>query len=557
MPSYSRCFLAIWLLLPLLFSACGDSPAKKLEVADRLLGERPDSAYLLLRDIDYSDFDVDSLRAKYIVTKARANLGVGRSLITDTLLPDAAAYYLATGDTLNWVIASHMVAAYDFYKGDGQEALAQVEGMIPKIKDSGLLWDTHIRGMEMSWGIRDYDATERHADWLLTHTSLPADRLRYATMKMAARYMAGRVDEAVTLGDSIRDSGLLPQKYSYHWASFMNDYAEMLDGVGRAREAVAVMEELMANCPPPFEEERASRHLSMAQFEANAGDLDMAQRHLDSIPEEIAVRNVELNASKAMLEGAIAFRKTGHFPAGVMHGVAKALDLNHRLTRYDRETAMESVMQLNNDKNELQLQKQRLWLAIFGIALLVVVLAGGTYLILGKRKQRMVEAEERAEALEHMLREVEQSQADKAVSSDNTRLKMALFRQLDILKSFAGVPTQQSRDALRKISNAGRGDATIDTLVDWPGFYSMIDELYDDFYCKITDTYPGLFNEKETQIILLIKAGFSTKEIGVLTEQSSATIYVRKTAIRKKLHTPENGDFIAQLDSGFSTSGSH
>lgn len=557
MPSYSRCFLAICLLLPLLFSACGDSPAKKLEVADRLLGERPDSAYLLLREIDYGDFNVDSLRAKYIVTKARANLGVGRSLITDTLLPDAADYYLAVGDTLNWVIASHMVAAYDFYKGDGKEALARVERMIPKIKDRGLLWDTHIRGMEMSWGVRDYESTEAHADWLLTHTSLPADHLRYATMKMAARYMAGRLDEAVALGDSIRHSDLLPEKYSYHWASFMNDYAEMLDGAGRPREAVAVMTDIMANCPHPFEEERVSRHLSMAQFEANAGNLDKAQSHLDSIPEEVAAGNVELNASKAMLEGAIAFRKTGHFPAGVMHGVAKALDLNHRMTRYDRETAMESVMQLNNDKNELQLQKQRLWLAIFGIALLVVVIAGGAYLILGKRKQRIVEAEERAEALAHMLKEVEQSQSEKTVSSDNTRLKMALFRQLDILKSFAGVPTQQSRDALKKISNAGRGDAAIDTLVDWPGFYAMIDELYDDFYSKITDRYPGLFNEKETQIILLIKAGFSTKEIGVLTEQSSATIYVRKTAIRKKLLTPENGDFIAQLDAKFTPPGSH
>ena len=47
---------------------------------------------------------------------------------------------------------------------------------------------------------------------------------------------------------------------------------------------------------------------------------------------------------------------------------------------------------------------------------------------------------------------------------------------------------------------------------------------------------------------MLLKAGFSTKEIGVLTEQSSATIYTRKSVIRKKLGTSENGDIAARID---------
>lgn len=76
----------------------------------------------------------------------------------------------------------------------------------------------------------------------------------------------------------------------------------------------------------------------------------------------------------------------------------------------------------------------------------------------------------------------------------------------------------------------------------------MIDELYDGFHSRLLDRYPGLFNDRETEIIVLIKAGFSTKEIGVLTEQSSATIYVRKTAIRKKLGTEANGDFMARIE---------
>lgn len=44
-------------------------------------------------------------------------------------------------------------------------------------------------------------------------------------------------------------------------------------------------------------------------------------------------------------------------------------------------------------------------------------------------------------------------------------------------------------------------------------------------------------------------AGFSTKEISVITGQTTATIYVRKSSIRKKLGVPEKEDIIAFLRS--------
>lgn len=42
-------------------------------------------------------------------------------------------------------------------------------------------------------------------------------------------------------------------------------------------------------------------------------------------------------------------------------------------------------------------------------------------------------------------------------------------------------------------------------------------------------------------------AGFSTKEISVITGQTTATIYVRKSSIRKKLGVPEKEDIVAFL----------
>ncbi len=60
-------------------SACGTSPSARLDAAERLSASRPDSAYAILRDIDYNDLDADSLKARYILTRALTNVRVGRS----------------------------------------------------------------------------------------------------------------------------------------------------------------------------------------------------------------------------------------------------------------------------------------------------------------------------------------------------------------------------------------------------------------------------------------------------------------------------------------------
>lgn len=209
---------------------------------------------------------------------------------------------------------------------------------------------------------------------------------------------------------------------------------------------------------------------------------------------------------------------------------------------------MESVVELTEDNYRLKLQRQKLWLPVTGVVLVLTVSGIVVYFILHRRRQRMIETEERIETLAQMLKD---SHKAESCNLSDDKLKAALIRQLGIFKAFAGTPNQQSIDALRKISTVGNNGESIEALVDWRDFYVLIDNLYDNFHTNLINKYPDIFNDKEQQIIVLLKAGFSTKEIGVLTEQSSATIYTRKSVIRKKLSTPEDGDFIAQLDSQF------
>ena len=524
--------------------SCGDTVGDRLDSASRLVNYRPDSAYTILRDIDYTDLRADSLKAKYILTKAIANIRVGRSLITDTLLNDAASYYLSAGDTTSWVLATQLLSGHDFVRGDSKTSMDRLENMIPLIKNRELLWDTYIHLLEVSINSGDYASAYRYADRLLNNTNVPEHVMKYAVAKGGSMYMQGQTAEALALFDSIATTDCIKKISPEAAREFMEEYVEILDGAGHSSRAIAITDSLYSDRKPENSYEKVTRHITLAQLHANAGNLKTATAHLDSINHEETKSIFETYASIAMLKAALEFKQSGRFPSELMHKVTKNIHRSHMLAQFDRQTALESVMELNDDNYELKLQRQRLWLLICIILIGLTVSGGVAYHLLNRRKQRLIEAEERAETLERMLDDY----SGRSNPTDREKLRSALLKQLGIFKTFASTPTPQSRDALRKISTAGNGDMSIESLVDWPEFYSMIDNLYDGFHTRLITDYPNTFNDKEQQIIVLLKAGFSTKEIGVLTEQSSATIYTRKSVIRKKLATPENGDFIAQLD---------
>ncbi|MDE7190759.1 MAG: LuxR C-terminal-related transcriptional regulator, partial [Muribaculaceae bacterium] len=194
---------------------------------------------------------------------------------------------------------------------------------------------------------------------------------------------------------------------------------------------------------------------------------------------------------------------------------------------------------------ELTIKHQRMWIVIILIVFISAIGIIFFWFLSRKRRNRLMEAEERIDTLEELLK----SAANPATDRKQGLLKRLLLQQLGIIKAFAEAPTAQNQDALRKISNIGNSDTPIDSLVKWSDLYPVIDELYKGFHEKLLNKYPGLFSEREIQILCLIKAGFSTKEISVLVQQSSNSIYVSKTAIRKKLGLQAKEDFMEVLDS--------
>lgn len=212
---------------------------------------------------------------------------------------------------------------------------------------------------------------------------------------------------------------------------------------------------------------------------------------------------------------------------------------------------LESKNRLQAVNYALKLDQQRMEYMLLVVVLLLI---GGSvcgYLYYRNRIQRLAEAEDRVDTLTRMLEEAQASITEdsplhnQANKEDDSFFKKILLQQLGIIRLIAGTPTNQNQVLLKHISGISGGEIPTNSLLVWSDLYPVIDRLYDNFYTRLTAHYGNALTEKEVHICCLLCAGFSTKEIGVITQQSDATIYVRKTAIRKKIGAAEGQDIVA------------
>lgn len=532
----------------MLATGCSQSARERIDIAESVVNYRPDSAYILLNRLNIDGLP-EEYRARFILTKALADMGTSHQLVTDSLLPEAINFYLTQGDTLAWLKSNLLYVAYLYRLGDLQNATAVIDEALTSIPADSIDYQYQFRETRarMSVLLENYPKAMDDTEWLLYHTRFDQTKHRMAQLKMFLLYIQGEKQEAVKWGEEAINSDYFPEKDTFEWCDFMGDFAEILDEAGHSSRAIAIVEDIVERNPLHFNNnEKAAELASLAKYYANSGNLRKARELLTEIegmgidPNQF---DSDIRNELTFLSNAINFKESGHLSLMPMKKIVHELNQQRRIS----SSAMDAMNDLSAQRMQLVMDKQRLWLIILLVSLILIVTASAGFWILRRRRRRIFEAEERIDTLSEMLRQVRESDKD----DKNAMLKRLVLLQMGVLKTFASAPTAQNRDALRKISSIGGDPAAAENLVDWKNLYAMVDELFDRFHSRLTERFPGLFTPKEIQILCLMRAGFSTKEISFLTEQSSATIYVRKTAIRKKLHTPENGDIIASVEAAF------
>lgn len=537
----------------ILFPSCNQTEHDRLAVAMNVVEERPDSAYMLLKGIEYVKLDTEKDRADYILTHALANMRMGRSLITDTLMRDAISYYNASGDTLS---ASQAIIAQAYHLRSIEKSQLAYEMMdsVYHLPSTSLVGRRNFNRilLDFSFKDKDFDRSLYLIDRYLDMTDSESERFEFEMKKITPLNSMGRSREAIALCDSLFALPSAPEIGSTDWLFLRMNYAASLgESRAKAQEAVDIMEDVIERYSRGSKRHLLELYIPMVNLQLNAGNLDGAERYVERIASldiDRADYDVVAGAYLDFLKIVLDFEKSGALSASRLSSVAhnlRKVSNNLEIKKRERDDALESAYDLSRQKYELTISHQRLWLMLSIVVLIAVMTTTLITYVSYKRRQRLIDAQEKIETLEELVKSAQN------VASDDKQglLRKMLLQHLGIIKTFAESPTAQNQEALRKISKIGDTDNANDSLVKWEDFYSVIDELYDNFHKELTAQYQNLFSGREINILCLMRAGFSTKEIGVLVEQTSNSIYVSKTSIRKKLGVGLKEDILAYLAS--------
>lgn len=523
---------------------------KEIDQAEKMMLSNPDSALSMLDAIDASELKIDSLRAKYHFIKGYGHLKRNRSMIGDSLIIYAHDYYRGK-DLVRDIRSGIVLAWYKFWVGDTPGAMTMLDSLagLPDVPDSLMTQTLRIRVM--------LGASEYQGQQLIPYAKklheLETDSLR----KIEANYMlltayeyAGETDSALYLLDQLVDYAR-----NHNWGDkhfmFELERAQLLTEKSRSAESDALIEEIFRKAGP---DNGAADylHFQYAINALNSGDITRASRHL-ALADSLAIKlrgddDTYFRSYSNLLHAIIDFTQTGRIKLMHINGLN-----NRQGERYNRMKASQweserGALHQQNWALALKAESEHKTVIILIISLVTLLVLAGALWIIIIRRQRERENEERIEALQKMVDEYRSAPATRESEiADSSALRSAMLKQLGIIKMVAETPTEQNREMLRKISSI---DGKIDgELVDWGNVFGMIDNLYSGFYGKLHGKYGDILSPKEEQIIVLMVAGFSTKEISVITGQTTSTVYVRKSSIRKKLGVPEKEDIVRFLQS--------
>jgi len=538
-------------IIALAITSCTKSDSqysRDLGTAEYLMQSDMDSALSILETIDPSELKIDSLRAKYHFLMAYGHMRHNRSLIGDSLISFAHDYYRGK-DVARDIRSGMTFAWYKFWVGDTPGAMVMLDSLItlPNVPDSIMVQTLRTRVL---LGAAEYQGREL-VPLAKRLESLETDSLR----KIEAKYMlltgyeyAGELDSALYILDE-----LIAFARNNNWGDkhfqFEIERAQLLTEQGRNTESDALIDEIFRKAGP----DNGAAYLLHFQYAINAlnsGDISRASRHL-AFADSLAIKlrgddDAYFRSYSNLLHAIIDFKQTGRIKLRHINGLNNRQNERFNHMKASQWESERGALRQQNKALTLKAESEHKTVIILIIGIIALMALTGTCWIIVIRRQRERENEERIEALQKMIDEYKSSPVMPVTeTADSSTLRSIMLKQLGIIKMVAETPTEQNREMLRKISSID--GETNGELVDWGKVFEIIDNLYSGFYTKLHTTYGSMLSQKEEQIIVLMVAGFSTKEISVITGQTTATIYVRKSSIRKKLGVPEKEDIVRFL----------
>ena len=542
------------IIILLVFVSCNLSKEKSLILSDKMLKKDPVKALAILDSLENSGGLDKEGQLHLVWNRALAHQTLGMSLAEDSLLPEAIAYYRDNADKK---ADSYLFeASYLSWTGKKADAIKAINKGLKVITDS----TKRIQLLAAKAGIFEHSREYKKVIEIL---------------KKALKYNLTKREQAMLnykLGENLSLIGDRQSEHFYNKSiqlatengdtaiacEFLRNYADYLANNGQYRRSNDMFYQIGRAMPKIAK--LSKNQMAMAGNYINLHKLDSAricndraiksEKKLEAKGFADIARRVMIEQERRLLD--YANGKTISYVDLARYCDSITADMEAKENTLARRQETKNRLQLVN--HELKLGQQRMgWMLSMAVLLLIGSVIVG-YLYYRNRVQRLAEAEDRIDTLTRMLAEAQTATTEAAgkkqqKTDDDAFFKKILLKQLGIIRMVANTPTHQNQALLKRISGISEGKISTDSLLVWSDLFSVIDRLYDNFHTRLTEQFSNALTEKEIQISCLLCASFSTKEIGVITQQSDATIYVRKTSIRKKIGAAEGQDIVTCVNS--------
>lgn len=517
-----------------------------IQAAETVLYEQPDSALKLLGQIEYPKALPHDQLMLYGWIQARAHRACGISMSEDSLILPAADYLIAQSDSTRLPDIYLTKAFYHRWtlEHDKMEAALDTAILIAhRNKDTTELSNLYFQKGEFASRFNgDHASGTHYMEKALRYRETPgllfSIGISLALHTMEHPEASDGMDSASHYMDRAIERALA-EKDTVQARHYMRNYAQMLTTCRRTRKAIALAKRTLPLMPDG--RPKALLYSCIGENYLKEGNLDSAQHYVTLARREnptfVTTRN--MIAQYQMIIDYVRTRDFDNVTIGRYNdSIGNALNREKNTVRQKEQ----SKALLEKERLQAELERQHTRMVLLATLFLSVICGGAVAFYFRNRRHRLIETEERIEALTRLLADATRNEQEGV--EDEHFFKKILLQQLGIIRMVAAQPTTQNQEMLRRISGISNREIPAESLLVWEDLYPLIDKIYNGFYSRIKQHYGETLNEKEQQLCCLLCAEFSTKEISVVTQQSIPTIYQRKTSIRKKLSMDEKEDII-------------
>lgn len=542
------------LAITILAGCNGDNHNKVLATTDSLLHSRPDSVLKLLDSLERNSNLSESELMHCVWNRAEAHHRMAQSMTEDTLLPRAVDYYRQRGDSDKILDCYLLEACYlKWTKQDSCIAEVLEKGLQHAI----VLNDTigiikFYRGMSEIYYLKnDNVRVVEQFKKILQYSDKLSPREHYSMIYSMAVSMflinepssSGCFEQSIDMALAAGDTASA--------CHFLRNYADCLVNNGNYNKSIELIQRVRQLMPAY--DNHSALQTTLTWNYINLHQLDSARKYWNKAWNIEQRAQAEGRANFATRAWMVQLKSVLDYTSGTPLDIITFTRFGDSIMRevWEQKRTIEQQLNMRNklqqQNHELIINREKTKLHVVIASVFLIAVGTGLCLYMRNRKKRLAEAEERIDALTRLLNDAQRVSDDSSQDSQDSFFKKILLQQLGIIRLVANTPTSQNQSLLKLISGISNNEIPVDGLLVWVDLYPIIDNLYDGFYACMMEKYGSILSDKEVQICCLLCANFSTKEIGVVTQQTSATIYVRKTSIRKKIGVEEKQDIVAYI----------